>query len=99
MEHIVQFGIGIDDEAIKKSVTQHAEKAIIEQLINDVERIIFEKDVWGKTVNKNKASDFVERHIDKFLEDNRDIIIELTSKYLAEKLVRTKRAKEILENI
>lgn len=99
MEHIVQLGIGIDDEAIKKSVTQHAEKAIIEQLINDVEGIVFEKDVWGKTVNKNKASDFVERHIDKFLEDNRDIILELTSKYLAEKLVRTKRAKEILENI
>ena len=29
MEHIVQLGIGIDDEAIKKSVIQHAEKAII----------------------------------------------------------------------
>lgn len=99
MEHIVQFGIGIDDEAIKQNVSANAEKEIIKKISNDVERIIFEKDVWGNVVNKNKASDFVERQIDKFLEDNRDTILELTSKYLADRLARTKRGKEILDNI
>lgn len=99
MEHIVQFGIGIDDEAIKKSVSEHAEKVITEQLLNEVEKIIFAQDAWGRQVNKNRASGFTERRFDKFLEDNRDTILELTSKYLADRLVRTKRGKELLENI
>lgn len=99
MEHIVQFGIGIDDEAIKKSVSEHAEKVITEQLLNEVEKIIFEQDAWGGQVNKYRASGFTERRFDKFLEDNRDTILELTSKYLADRLARTKRGKEILENI
>lgn len=98
MEHIVQFAIGIDDESIKKNISEHAEKVITEQLLNDVERIVFDTDSWSKTVNKNYASSFTVKRFDKFLEDNRDYILEIAGKYLADKLVKTKRGKEILEN-
>ena len=99
MEHIVQFAIGIDDEAIKKNISEHAEKTITEQLLNDVERIVFDTDSWGRTVNKSRVSSFTERQFDKFLEDNRESIIEIAGKYLADKLARSKRGKEILENL
>ena len=99
MEHIVQFAIGIDDEAIKKNISEHAEKTITEQLLNDVEKIVFDTDSWGRTVNKNRVSSFTERQFEKFLEDNRGDILEIAGKYLADKLVRTKRGKEILENV
>ena len=32
MEHIVQFAVGIDDEAITNRVSEHAEKEIIKDL-------------------------------------------------------------------
>lgn len=99
MEHIVQFAIGIDDEAIKKNISEHAEKTITEQLLNDVERIVFDTDSWGRTVNKGRASSFTERQFEKFLEDNREDILEISGKYLADKLARSKRGKEILENL
>lgn len=99
MEHIVQFAIGIDDEVIKKNIAKHAEKTITERLLNDIEEIVFDTDSWTGTVYKNCASSFTERRFDKFLEDNRDGILEIAGKYLADKLVRTKRGKEILENI
>lgn len=99
MEHIVQFAIGIDDEAIRKNISEHAENTITEQLLNDVERIIFDTDSWGRTINKSRASSFTERQFDKFLEDNRESIIEIAGKYLADKLARSKRGKEILENL
>lgn len=99
MEHIVQFAIGIDDETIKKNISEHAEKTITEQLLNDVERIVFDTDSWGRTVNKSRASSFTERQFEKFLEDNRESILEIAGKYLADKLARSKRGKEILENV
>lgn len=41
MEHIVQFAIGIDDEAIKKRITESAEKQITDSIQKDVEKMIF----------------------------------------------------------
>ena len=99
MEHIVQFAIGIDDEAIKKNIAQHAEKTITERLLNDIEKIVFDTDSWTGTVYKSCASSFTERRFDKFLEDNREDILEIAGKYLADKLVKTKRGKELLENM
>lgn len=94
MEHIVQFAISIDDKTITERITQNAEKVIINQLANDVKKVIFRTD-WGKTTNQ--PSNFTEQKFDEFLDNNRDKILEIAGKYLAEKLVRTKRGKEILD--
>ena len=36
MEHIVQFGIGIDDEAIRKIIMEKAEKSITQDLMKQI---------------------------------------------------------------
>lgn len=99
MEHIVQIGIGIDDDSIIKNVSAHAEETITKQLLADVKRVIFETDVWSGKTNENFASDYVIRRLDLFMAQNRDEIINVAGKHLAEKLCRTKKAKELLDNL
>lgn len=95
MEHIVQFAIGVDDDAIRQRVEQSAEKVITQQLADDIKKTFYETDYYGRT--SNRPSSFVLAKIDSFLEDNRDDILEMAADRIAEKLARSKRGKEILE--
>ena len=100
MEHIVQFAIGIDDEAIRKRIEATAEKQIIDTLTKDVKSTIFEKDNWSeKGYKEGRASYYLDHKIDKLLNDCKEPIIELAAERLAEKLCRTKKAKEKLAAI
>lgn len=96
MEHIVQFAIGIDDDVIRQRVEQSAEKTIIQQLTNDIKKTFYKTDYYGRP--SNKPSDFILEKIESFLKDNRDDILEMAADKIAEKLARSKRGKEILEN-
>ena len=96
MEHIVQFAIGIDDNAIRQRVEQSAEKTIIQQLTNDIKKTFYETDYYGRP--SNTPSEFILEKIELFLKDNRDDILEMAADKIAERLARSKRGKEILEN-
>ena len=101
MEHIVQFAIGIDDEAIVKRVTDSAEKQIVDGLKakyeSEIEHQIFkfERSGWGSSTKMVKAglSDWVNELVIKLLEDNKEEIIERASEKLADKMSRTKAIK------
>ena len=95
MEHIVQFAVGIDDNAIRQRVEQSAEKVITQQLADDIKKTFYAVDFYGNT--SNRPSSFILARIDSFLEDNRDDILEMAADKIAEKLARSKRGKEILE--
>lgn len=95
MEHIVQFAVGIDDNAIRQRVEQSAEKEITKQLADDIKKTFYEVDYYGHT--SNRPSSFVLAKIDSFLENNRDAILEMAADKIAEKLARSKRGKVILE--
>ena len=96
MEHIVQFGIGIDDDAIRKRIEEGAEKQILKNIEDDVQSTLFERDYYGKNYKK-VPTDYLNRKIDEFLEKHKDKILEMASTKLADKLARSKRGKEILE--
>lgn len=96
MEHIVQFAIGIDDKAIIDRVTARAEDIILNEIKNDAKMAIFERNHYGSLFTE-KPTYFFEDKIDIFLQENKDKIIEMTAKRLAERLSRTKAAKAILE--
>ena len=95
MEHIVQFAIGVDDNAIRQRVEQSAEKEITNQLANDIKKTFYEVDYYGRTTGR--PSGFILARIDAFIEKNRDTILEMAADRIAEKLARSKRGKEILE--
>lgn len=102
MEHIVQFGIGIDDEAIRKIVMEKAEKSIVEdlkkQIRTDIDKQIFVIDNgwYGNENRRVGLQDWVNDLVVKLLEEHKTEIIERASERLADKMSRTKAVKEAM---
>ena len=97
MEHIVQFAIGIDDNAIVKKIEESAEKQIVANLEQQVRDNLFEANYYGRHADKNSPlGDYSKRLIESFLEKNKEEILEKTAVYLAEKLARSKAGKAML---
>ena len=102
MEHIVQFAIGIDDNAIVKNVTENAEREIINDLKQQVvNRIFNSRNYYNKNADPkyDPLTDFAKGIITSVIEDNKDVIIEKAAEHLAERLSKTKKGKEILNNL
>lgn len=101
MEHIVQFAIGIDDNAIVKHVSENAEKEIINDLKQKVANRIFQRNYYSKNADPDRdpLTDFAKGIIASVIEDNKDIIIKKAAEHLADKLARSKKGKEILNNL
>lgn len=97
MEHILQFGVSIDDEAIVKSIIKNADKQIIEDLNKEVKKSFFEteRDWYGKE-NIKDVQDWVKVRLDAFLAEHKDDIIKIASDKLADKLSRSKYVKEAI---
>lgn len=99
MEHIVQFGISIDDAAIYKTVKERAADDIINRVYQNVMEKLFQKRTpWANATSSDPLTNYAKDILEGFLEQNRDLIVSEAGKYLAERLSRTKAAKEILKN-
>ena len=91
MEHIVQFAIGIDDEAIRKRIEQTAEKQIVDSIKEDINDHIFRETTWAKdSVLQNWVKDIV---VDAILE-HKDEIVTSAASQLCEHMKRTKAVRE-----
>ena len=98
-EHVVQIGIGIDDEAIKKSIEKTAEKEIKAEIKQAVVNKIFRAYSRDANPKWDDLSYFAEMIIRETLEDHMPEIIEATSKKYAELLMKRKVTKELLDNV
>lgn len=96
MEHIVQFAVNIDDEQIKKTV----ERNVVTQVVAEIRKDCM-KELTGK-INPStyqysqRIKEIVDSNIKEFLDNNKEIIIKEAVNQLAERLSRTKAAKEAL---
>lgn len=106
-EHIVQFGVGIDDAAIIRSVEESAKNQIINDIKADVLNRIFKSSGYYGTSSAVKTtkngvevdrdailSSFAKEVIISAFESHKDEIIERTTKVLADKIARSKAFKE-----
>jgi len=93
MEHILQFGISIDDEGIKSSV----EDAAVKQLAQDLREQIFVTNRWNGNINglNTLTKDIVK---DVFAE-HKDEIIRMAAELVAESMKHSKAYKEKLKEI
>lgn len=94
MEHIVQFGISIDDNKIKQTIEDNVMKQVAGAIKNDCMKALIGRKEASNYDYTQKLKDIVNDNIQDFFEDNKDRIIEVTSDKLAEKLARTKAVKE-----
>ena len=98
MEHIVQFAINIDDESIRKTVIETAEKQIIDKLYNECKSIIIQKSTTMYGYNKEEQfksnlGRMVDLAVEKIIHDYKNDIIDKSAEILANRLSRTKSAK------
>lgn len=91
MEHIVQFAIGIDDEAIRKRIEASAEKQIIDSIKSEVTDKIFRKTTW---TNETQLHSWVRDIIVEAILEHKDDIIKSAAMELCEYMKRTKAVRE-----
>ena len=90
MEHILQFGVTIDDKAIEERAVSAASNAITEEL----KKKIFEKYYGGY----GGLSSGVEHLVERFLNNNKDELIEKAAEAIATKMyASTTNRKKILD--
>lgn len=102
MEHIVQFAIGIDDKGIKERIERSAEKQIIERLYHDIALTLTNSTRWTEYPISGELQGAFKRVVKEAVENvtnqNKDEIIKEAATILADRLFRTKAAKELLGN-
>lgn len=91
MEHIVQFAIGIDDEAIRKRIEASAEKQIINSIKSEVTDKIFRKGTW---TNETQLHSWVKDIVVEAILEHKDDIIKSAAMELCEYMKRTKAVRE-----
>ena len=96
MEHVVQFGINIDDESIARAIQSDAKKEIVDKISLIIEKDMGIRRSGGGTFRGIRedisyhAERAVESVVARISEDYRDKIIELAASKLAERAARQK---------
>ena len=97
-EHIIQLAISIDDGKIIAGVEEAARKQIINNLQNKLMLAVFNPKYYGREeVEVSDPREWVRSRFDLFLENHKDEIIGAAAKLLADKLVRSKAGKALLD--
>lgn len=95
MEHIVQFGINIDDEVIKRTVMESGVKTIEAQIKQEIINKVFTTYQYR---NANPAreplSTWTQNIVADTLAENRDAIINQAAAILAEKMAKSTKVRE-----
>ncbi|WP_281740016.1 hypothetical protein [Holdemanella biformis] len=98
IEHIVQFGISIDDEQIKKTIEKNAMQQVVATFRNDIVKEMIGKNNYTKSDYSTMMWNAIHKQIETFLDENREKIIEIASEKLADKLAKTKKVKDMVTN-
>lgn len=94
MEHIVQFAIGIDDDAIRKRVAESGYNDIITALSKECKEELARNGFcsrYGKSVDWKY---FVECSLANWIDQHKDEVIEAAAKLMCDAYKRTKVFKE-----
>lgn len=97
---IINIPLTIDDELWASALARDYESKVIEKLTTEVRKCIADHDrnaYYSKDKNLERGlADWVGYKIDDILKEYKDDIIDAAAEKLAERLARTKRGKEIL---
>lgn len=92
MEHIVQFGISIDDNRIQEAIEKNAYQSVIDNLVKEAKKQLPRQGYYGNgDVDWNSMAKQV---IMELVEGKEEEIIELAADKLADSFKRTKLYKE-----
>jgi len=90
MEHIIQFGITIDDDAIKKHIEEKATKQVVDSISQSTKDRLF---------RYNGFSYDAQEMFGELLEKYKDEIIEKATAQVVDSIKRSKKYKEALAKV
>jgi len=93
MEHIVQFAIGMDDEAIRKRIEEHAYEDVLKSLEDKAMHTINSGSTY---MRDTRIENMMQRAIAVLVDSHKDEIIDKAADLLAEKFSRTKKFREAM---
>lgn len=102
---LINIPLQIDDAAFEGKLRKDYESQVLERIEQRLDRTLMEHDnSWNSRKSAKDGLDRmiryeVENRVVDFLNENRDAIIEAAAKDLGNRLVRTKRGKEILAEV
>ena len=101
---IINIPLQIDDAAFEGKLKEDYESQVLERIEQRLDRALMEHDnSWNRKSAKEGLDKLVmytvENRVADFLHENRDAIIEAAAKDLGNRLARSKRGKEILEEV
>ena len=91
MEHIVQFGIALDDSSIEKLVVEKATEQVKSELMDNITRNMPRKSYYDNTVDWSEAA---AEMLQDWFGEHRDELLEMAATKLADKAFRSKAWKE-----
>lgn len=94
MEHIIQFGITIDDDAIKKNIEEKARNQIIKEVKEEIKKELFVGNGWNADLSYK-----VRELIKETVRECQDQIIEKATTELVDTMKRSKKYREALAKI
>lgn len=92
MEHVVQFGITLDDSAIEKVVVDLAAKQVKDDLMEKI-TVNMPSNAWGGTDWPKAAANMLQG----WFEENRDELMDMAASKLADKAFRSKAWEKRLD--
>lgn len=90
MEHIVQFGINLDDAAIKEAVVKKASSELYKQLESDSLDVLFRKNYRGEVCGTTERFD---DYIFKWMDDNLDMILDAIVEKITDRIMHSNKIK------
>ena len=94
MEHIIQFGVTIDDEVIKENIEKKAREQITAELKAEIKKELFVGTGWNRDISYK-----VQELIKDTVRECQDQIIKDATDQLVETIKRSKKYKEALAKI
>ena len=91
MEHVIQIGISVDDEAIQKAVVAQAAKLLAEEF----EKAFIDRSYYGKPAPGIDARRIIAVKVDEY----KDIIIERAVEQVVDTIKRSKAYKDAVARI
>ena len=101
-QHIVSISFDFNEDKIRGMIEENAKEMVVNKLTTDIERAIINSYGYydrNKTPNdsdvRSELRAMVYNELDEFLEKYKDLIIDAAASKLAERLSKTKAAKEL----
>lgn len=89
MEHIIQFGVTIDEQKIIDTATKNASNEIVGKVRHEIYQ-------YTRGYYETKLDRIFKEEVKKVVDDNKDRIIDQAIKNLSANLTRTKAVKEMI---